>query len=1164
MEIKPVSVLYNVQKKLKTLVMRSLIFLMCLGMLGFTPNKAKSQNQTVNIKKDQTISVDQVFDLIMDQTDYRFIYQEGLFDNFSPVTLKKGAFNAKDLLLQSFAGSNYSIELNSGNTFLIKPSSIRLQQLKLLQLPVKGVVTDPTGTPLSGVSVVIEGSNRGKVTNFDGEFVINLEDGENVLVFSYLGYKTERIEVNGQSEINLTMQEDFSQLDQIVLIGYGEQTREDVTGAVSSVNTKDLVQAATGTVGFDRALGGLVKGVQVSQATGRPGAPVRINVRGVTSPLSSFNGLNQPLYVIDGVPFNIEGLQGANPLLTLDPNSIESFDILKDAAATSIYGSRGANGVIIIQTKRGKRNQKARITANFTTTIAEPINTLDVLDGAQYRQFYDLLVDNSVNAINNGQMDVFNAFDLQNIANVDIDFNTFQVTNNGTRDEFFGNANTNWNDEVFRNWATTQQGNVALLGGSESTNYSFNLTFIDQEGLTKKDELQQYTLSSSLNSDLNNFIKVGGTLNFSFADARSGENDILDQFTVNTSIARARPDLPAYDDAGNLLGQPDFQFGFPTVEPNPLMRLGSITRNKSYNFIGNSFIEIEPIKDLKIKADINAAVFNTDNSSFIPGFTQTDFVFFPNDSFLSESQGTVSNLVTNITANYNLRLQDHRMSFLGGISWDRTNIDNGSQFYAGFPDDEILINGSSAESVIGYSSARTESGLNSLFSRVTYGYKDLYNATLNFRTDTSSKFGPGNKRAYFPSLSLSWNIANEKFVKNQEDLSTMKLRASIGRVGSTNVANFAYLQFFQTTTSDIYNGNSAIVTNDTFPNENIGWEETSEINLGLDFGFFNSRLRGSIDVYSRKTEGALVNTPIPLELGPDTFFSNFIDVTNRGIEIGLGGDIIQTEDFQWDARVNWSLNRNRLDKLNGANINPFNLDFYIEGEPVGTIRGYKVAGIFQSQDEVDALNAAAPNGFYDQFSTGAGDYKYEDLNGDGQITAEDRTIIGDIQPDFFGGLSNNFSYKNFTLSTLFQFSVGGESIWGALPQESFNTLGPNKLSEYALNTWTPDNPNARYARALYFDPSQSSRNSDRYLFDNSYLRLKSLQLSYNFNARALQSMGVTNLRLLATGNNLVTWTKWPGLDPESFSERGGIVDQTSNADAYPLAKSYSLGVQIQF
>ena len=620
------------------------------------------------------------------------------------------------------------------------------------------------------------------------------------------------------------------------------------------------------------------------------------------------------------------------------------------------------------------------------------------------------------------------------------------------------------------------------------------------------------------------------------------------------------------------MAQGDYTYGFAeTFEPNPLMRLSNKTNRKTYNFIGGSYIEVEPVKNLKLKADVNAAVFYNDNNSFIPKMAQTDLVFAPSQSFLDETQSTTTNVTTNLTANYDVNLNDHRFNLLVGAAWDRTKTDFSSQFYIGFPDDEILTNGSSAESVASYLSNELESGLNSVFSRLTYNYKNRYNAMINFRSDASSKFGPGNKRAYFPSLSASWNLANESFFKdnnnnnnNNNNVNTLKLRASIGSVGSTNVSDFAYLQFLRSNSGDEYNGNSAVVFDENFPNYDLAWETTNEVNIGLDFALFNSRLRGSVDAYSRKTTDALTRTPMPLELGPARYFSNLIDVSNKGVEVSIGGDIVRNDDFNWSANLNWSFNRNELTALKNATINQFAQDNFIEGEPVGTIRGYKVVKIFQTQDEIDALNGSSPVGFYDQFSTGVGDFMFEDINGDGRISSDDRTIIGDIEPDYFGGLSNTFSYKNLSLTALMQYSVGAETVWQSIARSTFNNLGENKYSEYGLNTWTPTNTDARYARALYFDPSRSDRVNDRYLFSTSYLRLKSIQLSYTIDQNVMDKIGFDSAKIMLTGANLFTWTKWPGIDPETFSERNGIVDQVNNEDPYPLAKSFSLGIQLQF
>lgn len=1147
------------------LKMKFTFLFLFVTLLQVNASNSYGQNQKVTLNE-EGVSMMQIFQQIESQTDLHFFYNTKDLDVSQKVSVNANDLQVIELLSNLLRDKAMTYQFFGRQIVLKKAGGLletSLSHALKQQREISGIISDVNGMPIPGVTVVVEGTQRGAVSNFSGEYIVKLDANNQVLVFSSLGYETQRITIADQQYVDVVMKEDFSQLDEVVLIGYGQQKREDVTGAVSSLNPENVVQAATGSVGFDRALGGLVKGVQVSQGSGRPGSPVRLNIRGITSPFSS-SGLNQPLYVIDGVPFNIDGVGASNALLTLNPADIESFNILKDAAATSIYGSRGANGVIIITTKKGNRNQEASVSLSYATTLAQPINTVDVLDANQYRSFYDTMIGNSVEAMNAGQLDPFFAFDLENIGNVALDWDTFMVNYDGLREDFFGKSNTNWNKEVFRSLAVTKQANVSVSGGSEKTNYALSLGFIDQDGLTVRDGLKQYTLGMSLDTDVAKRVKMGGSVNLGHTESNSGEDDLFGQYTINTSIARARPDLPVYDDNGQLLAQSDYAYGFETFEPSPLLRLQNKTNSKNYNFIGNSYIEIEPVKHLKIKADVNAALFYTDNSSFVPKATQTYFGA-PNDSYLNESNTMVSNVTTNLQANYELTLaSDHHFNIMAGAAWDRTNIERNSQFYVGFPDDDILINGSSAESVEAYSSNRVENGMNSLFSRVTYRYRNLYNATLNFRTDVSSKFGPGNQRANFPSLSVSWNIANEEFLAKNETVNVLKLRASAGRVGSTNISDFAYLQFLKTDSNDLYDGNSALVFNNNFPNKKVGWEETEEINLGLDFEFFNSRLRGGVDVYSRKTKGGLVPTPIPYELGSTLYYANFIDVSNRGVEVSLGGDIIKTEDFTWMANINFSLNRNKLDKLNGANINPYQLDYFIEGQPVGTIKGYKVAKIFQTQDEVDGLNANSPTGVYDQLSTGAGDFMYEDTNGDGRITSDDRQIIGNIEPDYFGGISNTFQYKNFSLTALLQYSVGAEALWDAIPFGTFNQLGENKYSEYALNTWTPETPNARYARALYFDPSASGRTSDRYLYDTSYLRLKSLQLSYNFDPQVMKKIGFSSARLMLTGTNLLTWTKWPGIDPETFSERGGIIDQVNNEDPYPLSKSFSLGVQLQF
>ncbi|WP_432221021.1 TonB-dependent receptor [Flavobacterium sp. TMP13] len=1148
------------------LKMKFTLLFLFTSLLQVNASSTYGQKSKVTIEVNGT-ALTNVFQIIEEQTDFHFFYNRNELNVNQKIDLNVKQKQLVEVLGKLFSETNISYQIFGNQIILKKATTIKTEPemtplFSIQQREIKGMVTDIAGIPLVGVSITMEGTKFGTTTDFDGKFKLVTTSSGRILIFSHLGYEPKRIAFSGEEALKIILIEEMNELEEVVLVGYGKQKRTEFSGAVSSVSAKDIVQAATGSIGFDRALGGLVKGVQVSQNTGRPGGPVRINIRGITSPLSSVGGgLNQPLYVIDGVPFNIDALQGANPLSTLNPNDIESFDVLKDAGATSIYGSRGANGVIIIKTKRGKKGQAPQVNFSYATTLAKPIGKVGVLNASQYKEYYNLMLSNSIDAANNFQIDGYELMGLATIGENDFG----ELTYDGLNTDYFGTANTDWNKEVFRSMAVTKQANFSMNGGSDKTNYNFSSSFIDQEGLTIKDNMKQYNLGLSLDTDVTDRVKMGSSINVGHTESNSGENDLLTQYTINSSIARARPDLPVRDVNGKLLAQPDYQYGyFETFEPNPLMRLASNTNKKAYNLIGSAYVEVELLKDFKLKTDVNASLFYNKNSSFIPATVETIFGDYIGESILDENDGLISNITTNFTANYDFLISNHKFGLLAGAAWDKTNFNSSYNTYSGFPDDEILNNSSSARAAIGYGSARVETGLYSMFSRLNYGYKNLYNATVNFRTDASSKFGPGNKRGYFPSLSASWNISNEEFFYDITAVNTLKLRASAGRVGSTNVSDFAYLQFFQNQSGNLYNGQSAVLPDNNFPNSKIGWETTDEVNLGLDFGFFNNRIKGSFDIYERKTTGALVKTPLPLELGPSSYFSNFMDVSNKGIEISLGGDIIRGNDFVWSTTVNWSFNRNKLLKLNGANINPNQSDYFIEGQPVGTIKGYKVAKILQTQDEVDALNDASPSGYYDQFSTGIGDFMMEDVNGDGQITTDDRAIIGSIQPDFFGGISNTFAYKNFSLTALFQYSVGAKSIWNAIPIGTYNVLGENKYSEYALNTWTPENSNARYAKTVYSDPSANGRVSDRYVYDSSYLRLKSMQLNYNLDKDLLSKIRVERATLTLTATNLVTWTKWPGIDPETFSERGGIIDQVSNEDPYPLAKSFSLGVQLQF
>lgn len=1144
--------------------MRTFLFFFSLTVFSFTSNNVLSQNAKIKIQADKTVTVDEVFDLIMSQTEYTFIYQVEMFKNYPKIQLEKGTIQANKLLQKSLLGSDFNFYFTDKNTIIIKERSI-------IQQTITGKVTDVSNSPLPSVTVLIKGTNKGFVTDFDGNYTITTGSGD-ILVFSFLGMKTTEIEVRNNTTIDVVLLDDQEILEEVVLVrvGYGTQKRSEVSSAISSIKSEDFEKNAVATISFDRALEGLATGMRITSVSGEPGAGVDINIRGIISPFSGGN--NNPLYVIDGVPLYTDSPATfrdsnshailPNPLLVLNPDDIESIDVLKDAAATAIYGSRGANGVIIVKTKRGHKNKKAQVSLSSISTFAKPIGAIDYLDTSEdYKIWQDELLRNSVEFTNVNSNYFLDVNDVAYTANFTVDPITGIVTYNGLNESYFSNANTNWADEVFRDPAFTQKFSLTVDGGNENTNYLFGGSVSDQDGLILKEKYKQYNFKVAIDSEINKTFKMGTSINFGLLDINTGTTPAINS-VLNLSF-RARPDFAARDENGNVNRLPSMANFVPAMAPSPLAHstLGSF-ENKIKTLLGNIYVEANLHKNLKIRYSFNASQFTAENYQFFPTLTQSITAGRENTRFAIFNNVENSNVVSNLTINYNTTINNHYIGVLAGLAYDRSSSTRLYIRATGFPDDLILTNLSSASNVTTHDRSTVDTGLNSIFGRVSYSYAAKYFVTINLRNDTSIKFGPNNRSAFFPSIAASWNIANEKFLTNSNTINNLRLRGSAGRTGSTNIGDFAYQQFFSSTGT--YVGNPAVGLLGELPNEDIKWEITEEVNIGLDFSLFKHRLRGSLDIYNKKTTGALTGFVFPLETGATTFTANFADLSNKGFEIEIGGDLIKTKDFIWSANLMVSQNRNTLDKFSQDGINPLILDFYEVGEPVGILRGYKVEHIFQDQAEIDALNSGAPDGFYQEPATGAGDYKYADLNGDGEITLEDRTIIGRTEEDYFGSFNTGFTYKGFELSALFTFSKGGES---KLASDSFDnraTQDQNTTRRYFNNRWTPNNTDAFYPRAILDDPNKNTRDSDRFVYDTSYLRLKNLHLGYTVPNKAIDPLSLSQVSFFIIGTNLWTGTDFPGVDPASRS--GGVASTSSqqNNDPYPIAKTWSLGINVKF
>lgn len=840
--------------------------------------------------------------------------------------------------------------------------------------------------------------------------------------------------------------------------------------------------------------------------------------------------------------------------------------MLKDAAATAIYGSRGANGVVIVRTKNGKRNEKTKVDFGYTFSFSNPIKNYKPLNISEYKNVQDEILRNTVDGMNDGSSIVgMYGFDyiLNQYGNVSLNEETGLYTYNGLNESLYGKDNVNWADEVINKNAPTHQYNVAVRGGSNKTNYSFSFNGMNQEGLLLNDRMERYGARLSIDSEINKYITVGGVLDYTYSSRKSGSNDPA--LGYDNDGWMTRPDLAVRDADGNF--QRVDKFGLYTDTYNDANAVAKLQRKTKYEndqFSGNAYIDIKPVKGLTLHADANISRFIFSNSYFSPKITLPEQLGMEPTSTLAESNYRNTNTSINFRADYKFTLTEaHRFDVMAGYSADRYWSKEHDQAYSGFPNDDVLNNASSATTVNKPTETYSKSGLNSIYGRLSYDFLSRYLLDFSLRSDESSKFGPGNKRGTFPAVSLAWRINQEPFLESVRDIDDLKFRLSWGKTGSTNVSDFSYIQYFN---GNQYGGQSGLTLASTYPNKNIKWEMTTEYNAGVDFTLFNGRLTGSFDIYHRKTDGALAPAPIALEFGIGTYYSNILDLTNNGFEFSIGGDVVRTKDFTYNTMLSISSNRNKISKLNGSTLDMMHQDLYMEGHAMGTVKGYKVAGIYQSQDQISKLNEQAMDKGYDFYQDGAavGDYMYVDTNGDGYISEADRTAIANPEPKVFGGWSNTLSYKNFTLSMLFQYQFGGDAYYSTMQESASGAIGMSILREMYGNTWTPDRTDAKYAKLMWM-PSvyTNTQANDRYVYSNSYFRLRNITLSYTFEPAWLERLHVSGASVFFTATNLFTITDWPGLDPD-MAATNAFTKTTETKDVYPMSRSFSFGLKLQF
>lgn len=1139
--------------------MNQLAFFMLFASLSLSA-KVYSQEDIITLKM-QNVSLVEVFEEVTHKTGYDFLYNYDLVIAKGKITVDVSGQKLSELLNHLLGEKSLEYEFRD-NIIVVRQQSaqglIKQQHQVIKEVVLKGIVTDESGVPLPGVSVCVEKTVIGVATNINGEYeLVFPENHKCVVAYSFVGKRTVKYPFTGKNTIHhVKLEPEDKMLRDVIVIGYGIKEKRDLTTAVSTVSAGDLMKGAGSSANsFDNMLGGSVKGMLVTQNSGMPGAAATINIRGITSPIlnSAQKSANEPLFVIDGVPF-FNDKNTLNPLLILAPDDIESIDVLKDAAATSIYGSRGANGVVIVKTKSGKRSERMTITAGYTLSVGNPINERQPLNTEQFKSVQEMIIRNTIDAGMGFFVRPWSQYDRND-----------QFI--GLNPEKYGDVNTNWVKEVKNKNALTHQYNLSVRGGSVLTNYSFSFNATDQEGLYINDRLKRYGARLSVDSDISSRFKAGATLSYTFSQYTHGIDSPDKPWNV-------RPDVPVYDPTGayQRIADPSREGIFL---PNPVaLRLGVIDEAKAFQFTGNTYLEYEVVKNLKLHGDINMSVFNNKNNTFYSKEGKTDLsrsiYQTPLEATLSIGDGLTTYTSVNFRADYEWRHDAHVLHAMVGYGWDRSFTESKRDGYQGFPDDHTLNDVQSAYQYLMDEkySMKVNGGLNSVYARMGYIYRDRYLAEFNFRSDASSKFGPGNKRGYFPSLSVGWRMSQENFLAESNFVNNLKLRFSWGKTGSTNLDDFSYKQFFVRNAGDYYGGLPAISLKQSLPNKDVRWEMTTEYNGGIDFTLLEYRLYGSIDAYYRYTNGALAPAPAPLETGFTTYVANLVDVSNRGLEVEIGGDVLRTGSWNWSSRFNIAFNRNKLEKLNGVNLNITQMDSYVEGKPVGILKGFEVEKIYQQGDEeeieTEALKAMMNSSFF--APSGPGDYKYRDKDGNGYIDDGDKVIVANPEPKFFGGFFNSVSWRNLNLSFMFQFSKGATAQLYFVQAANTGTMEGNLERELYGKTWTPENTDAPYARLVNNDYYNNGLVGfyaiDRYVYNTSYLRLKNITLSYDFPGRILRRVNLAGVQVFASIANLWTWTDWPGIDPEGVS--GGAIGGSSSSDPYPLSKTISLGLKVQF
>jgi len=1041
----------------------------------------------------------------------------------------------------------------------------------IAQKAISGTITDAsTNSPLIGVSIFVEGTTTGTISDFEGNYELNIPEEANVLTFSYIGYRTTEVEINNRSTIDVALEEDAAKLDEVVVVGYGIQRKKDLTTAVATLQARDIKDQPVNS--FDQALVGKLAGVQVLQTSGSPGAGVSIRVRGV----GSITAGNDPLYVIDGVPVSNDNAratgeidtgtgnypeQPINVLSTLNPADIESIQVLKDASAAAIYGSRGSNGVVLITTKKGTAG-KATINYNGYYGIQETTTRYDMLNAYEWAEI-------NAEGRNNNYRDRFPA-------GLDTDDNETRAMNvpgqpavlippqiepylTGTP----GLTDTDWQDEIFRE-APIQSHTLSISGGSNNFRYYASGEYMNQEGLVISTGFERY--SARFNMDVTSGrLKVGLNINPSFAkhDLANSEGPWWDHGVIGLAL-HISPIWPVFNDDGsyNFDGN---AWGFAMTDAvNPVALANEVQDDLNHlRLLGNVYGEYNILNNLKYRLSIGVDLNRFDRDYYWPSVVERRGQSGPRVPIgISRSRATNNWLVENLLT-YNITTGQHNIDAIAGFTSQKEDFSNQELFATNFPND--LVTTLNAGQVTGGGSTLEEWSLLSALGRVQYNFASKYYVSAAIRADGSSRFGENNKWGYFPSASVGWRVSGEDFLVNNEFISNLKLRASYGQTGNFQIPNYGSIGLLGFT--DYVVGGSNIASGlapSTPSNPDLSWEKTTMIDFGLDLGFFNDRVYIELDYYDADTEDLLLNVPVPMTSGFTSELRNIGEVNNRGFEVTLNlRDRIG--DFVWSVSGNFATNTNEVISLaegvpqiivgGGTGSAQW---ITTPGEAIGSYYNPVYDGVFNTVEQVNSTPSVG--------NAQPGDLIFQDLNGDGVINfSTDRQIQGNYLPDYTYGATVNLEYKGIDLSAAMQ-GAQGQEILHLFRRYIYNQEGNMNLMRGALERWqSAENPgDGQTNRAARLQTGSNGQTSNWHLEDGSYTRIRNITLGYTFPRTMMESIKVSNLRLYFAVQNPFTFTDYLGYNPEVNARPDSALNPGEDYASYPLPRTYTFGVNLSF